>query len=104
MSLYDDFEKLERESAADSYHTHRELATGRSWVTEELNAEIVESNIFLGDRRWGADKGYVLKRGDEYLMVSNYEFDEGADGGDIEITFWKVSPREVVRTEWVRST
>jgi hypothetical protein len=104
VSLYDDFQRLEIESAAEGYYTHWDLATGEPWVAEELDAEIVESNIFLGDRRWGADKGYVLKRGDEYLMVSNYEFDEGAEGGDIEITFWKVNPREVVRTEWVRST
>lgn len=104
MSLYDDFEKLERDVANEDCYTHAELGYGEGWVADELNAEIVESNIFLGDRRWGADKGYVLKRGEEYLMVSNYEYDEGADGGDVDITFWKVNPREVVRTEWVRST
>jgi len=71
---------------------------------------VEETHIYLDRLRWGVLYGTVLSRyrGEkyvmapfEYVMVGEYQFDEGTHG-DAEISAWPVVPHYVNTIRWDR--
>ena len=76
-------------------------------LAETTKSVIEENQIFIERRRWGITYGNVFARYNttrsptfEYVMVTEYEYDEGADGGDPEIDAYNVLPRMVSTQVW----
>jgi hypothetical protein len=69
-------------------------------IAEDTKSELVEDNIWMGDRRWGIDKAFVLKRDDEYVMVTYYDT-AGDSEGEFDASAQRVIAKEVVKYEWI---
>lgn len=63
-------------------------------------SEIADSSVHITEMRWGNIFGTVLHRSGEYVMVTEYIYNEGADGGEVEVDAYTVEPREVIKTIW----
>ena len=63
-------------------------------------SDIAEADIYLGEERWGHIEGTVLHRSGEYVMVTEYIYNEGSDGGDEDRDAHAVEPHAIVKTIW----
>ena len=79
-------------TAPTDYFDENHLATA-------VSAKLADSDIHLGETRWGNLFGAVFQRRDSYVMVTEYRY-SGDSEGDVELQAKSVEPREVTTTVW----